>query len=491
MLRAHHGIGLCTLALLTLGLVMVNSAGMGVSDSTPTNPAETLRSVLHSRPAIYAMLALAVLAVVWAMPMRSLLAGAAEWRWGGRHDNGYDQAGDEGDAGTSPITLLVLATLVLVSLAALVYIPGLSREVNGSKRWLMLNLPGLGPTSAQPSEFVKWLTVPVLAWFCVAQQSRMGSLVKGGGPAMLALGLIAAVIAKEDLGTGVLIAAAGGCVLLAGGLRLWQAALSIPVGAGGVALAVWDEPYRFERLQTFLNPYADPQDAGYHMIQSMAAIAGGGGPGRGLGNGLQKFGYLPEDQTDFLFAIICEELGIAGAFLVCGLLAACLVGVLRVAWKERNPLAQLIALGVGVMLGLQALINLFVVTGLAPTKGIPLPLVSSGGTGWILTAASLGVVMSLGRTQPIELEPAEIEDAEIDDAEADREEADHEWDEGEWEEGEWEEDEYEQADDEGDDDDAEYEADYEDEWDDAEDEAEDESDADPDADGTLFERTGR
>lgn len=490
MLRAHHGIGLCTLALLTLGLVMVNSAGMGVSESAPTSPAETLRAVLHSRPAIYAMIALAALAVVWAMPIRSMLGGlldgAANWR-GGERDGAADDGG-------SAVTLLALATLVLVSLAALVYIPGLTREVNGSKRWLLLDLPGLGATSAQPSEFVKWLCIPLLAWFCVAQRERMASLVRGGGPAMLALGAIAAIIAKEDLGTGVLIAAAGGCVLLAGGLRLWQAALAMPVGAAGVALAVWDEPYRFERLKTFLDPYADPQDAGYHMIQSMAAIAGGGGPGRGLGNGLQKFGYLPEDQTDFLFAIICEELGIAGALLVCGLLAACLVSVLTIAWKERNPFAQLIVLGVGITLGLQAIINLFVVTGLAPTKGIPLPLVSSGGTGWILTAASLGVVMSIGRTQPVEIGS---DDSPADQAEGWAQDRTHDWVDEEEEADDWDEADPDETtaealdpEDEAWDDDGEWDNDEsdedeldEDEWDDSE--------ADPEADGTLFERPGR
>lgn len=501
MLRAHHGIGLCTLALLVLGLVMVNSAGMGVSDTDPASPVQTLRDVLESRPAIYAMLALAAMTFAWALPIRSMLRGLA-----GRSRGGADEPGDGGREPASAITLLVCATLVVVSIAALVYIPGLSREVNGSRRWLTLPLPGLGPTSAQPSEIVKWLAIPILAWFCVAQRAHMGSFLRGGGPAMVALGLMAAVIAKEDLGTGVLIAAAGGAVLLAGGLRVWQAALSIPIGAAGVALAVYDEPYRFERLETFLNPYADPQDAGYHMIQSMAAIAGGGGPGRGLGNGLQKFGYLPEDQTDFLFAIICEELGIAGAVVVCGLIGACLLSILCIAWKEREPLARLVAIGVAAIVGVQALINLFVVTGLAPTKGIPLPLVSSGGTGWILTAASLGAIMSLGRTQPLEPELAEdLEDDEIDDEDLededpedegledeDLEEEDLEDEDAEDEELEDEDFDDEDSEEEVEDDDFEEE-DLDDEGvedDEPADDSDDDTD-DPRARGTLFDRTRR
>jgi cell division protein FtsW len=147
----------------------------------------------------------------------------------------------------------------------------------------------------------------------------------------------------------------------------------------------------------FVDPYADPQGIGYHTIQSLVAVAGGEGFGRGLGHGLQKFGYLPEDRTDFLFAIICEELGIAGAALVITLFLTLLFASLAVASRERSPLLRLFTLGVIATVCLQAIINLAVVTGLAPTKGIALPLLSSGGTGWILTAFSLGLLIAIDR----------------------------------------------------------------------------------------------
>jgi cell division protein FtsW len=155
--------------------------------------------------------------------------------------------------------------------------------------------------------------------------------------------------------------------------------------------------YRVKRIMAFVDPYADPQGIGYHTIQSLVAVAGGEGFGRGLGHGLQKFGYLPEDRTDFLFAIICEELGIAGAALVITLFLTLLFASLAVAARERSPLLRLFTLGVIATVCLQAIINLAVVTGLAPTKGIALPLLSSGGTGWILTAFSLGLLIAIDR----------------------------------------------------------------------------------------------
>jgi cell division protein FtsW len=136
------------------------------------------------------------------------------------------------------------------------------------------------------------------------------------------------------------------------------------------------------------------------MIQSLRAIAEGEGTGRGLGWSVQKFNYLPEDKTDFIFAIICEELGIGGAAVVVGLFLALLWSCHAIIRREREPLLRLLGLGVLTTVGLQAIINLAVVTGLAPTKGIALPLLSSGGTGWMMTAFSLGLVVAIERSQP-------------------------------------------------------------------------------------------
>jgi cell division protein FtsW len=173
--------------------------------------------------------------------------------------------------------------------------------------------------------------------------------------------------------------------------------LFTPIAAAGVVYAILTSEYRVKRILAFIDPYADPQGIGYHTIQSLVAVAGGEGFGRGLGHGLQKFGYLPEDRTDFLFAIICEELGIAGAGLVITLFLTLLFAGITIAARERSPMLRLFTLGVIATVCLQAIINLAVVTGLAPTKGIALPLLSSGGTGWILTAFSLGLLIAIDR----------------------------------------------------------------------------------------------
>ena len=150
---------------------------------------------------------------------------------------------------------------------------------------------------------------------------------------------------------------------------------------------------------TFLHPYADAQGEGYQMIQSLSTIAGGGFFGRGLGNGLQKFGYLPEDTTDFLFAVICEELGFVGALIVVSLYGAILWVGLDIARRESSRMLRLMVLGIIATIAIQALMNLMVVTGLGPTKGIALPLLSSGGTGWLFTSACLGLIVSIDRSQ--------------------------------------------------------------------------------------------
>jgi cell division protein FtsW len=162
---------------------------------------------------------------------------------------------------------------------------------------------------------------------------------------------------------------------------------------------VIQSPYRLQRLMAYLDPYQDPQGIGYHIIQSMSAVAGGGIAGRGLGNGVRKFGYLPEDTTDFIFAIICEELGVFGAAFVLFLYAALLLSAFLVVRRMAHPFLRLLGTGVMLTIGLQAAINIAVVSGVAPTKGIALPLLSHGGTGWVLTAFSIGLLVSMDRAQ--------------------------------------------------------------------------------------------
>lgn len=391
MIRSGHVIGLCVFALLTVGVVMVNSAGMAVAPPGSPEAAITAQSLLFSKSTVY--MALAIFAMVGAsmLPIRSLARTFAH-----PHSGLNDP---ERRFGATLIVPAILIAAMIVVLAS-VYVPGLGKEINGANRWLRIPVPGLGDAqSLQPSELVKWGMVILVAWYAATRVEILPSFFRGLVPALAGIGAVAAFIALEDLGTAVLVAASTCIVLAAGGARVWQFMMFVPVAIGGFVFAVLKSEYRVARILAFLDPYSDPEKTGYHMIQSMTAVAGGEGFGRGLGHGQQKFDYLPEDQTDFLFAIVCEELGIAGAGIVIGLFAAIIIAGVAIVRREREPFLKLLALGILSTVGLQALINLAVVTGLGPTKGIALPLVSSGGTGWILTAFSLGLLSAIDRTQ--------------------------------------------------------------------------------------------
>ncbi len=388
MPRPGQTIALCVLALLMLGVVMVNSANMSVqrvAAEAPSAEGVTARSILLSRSTIYMVLALAAMGLAALLPVRALAEG-----WAQRLDSRSPMAS---------LRLLALGAALLVCVCALVYMPGLSKEINGSHRWLRIPVPGLADAmSMQPSEIAKWGMLPLIALYAVLAGPRLRSFWVGLVPALAAAGCVAAFIVLEDLGTGALIGLVACIVLLAAGARFWHFLLFVPLGAAAVAAAIITSPYRVNRILAFIDPYADSQGIGYHTIQSLVAVASGEGWGRGLGGSLQKFGYLPEGPTDFLFAIICEELGIPGAALVMFLLGGIFWAGHAVMMRERSPLLRLWILGIISTVAIQALINIAVVTGLAPTKGIALPLLSSGGTGWILTAFCLGIVISIDRS---------------------------------------------------------------------------------------------
>lgn len=369
MIRAGHAIALCVLALLMLGVVMVNSAGMNVGGPA-AGRLVTLETVIFSKSTVFMVLALLSLALASRLPIDRLIGSAERARW---------------------VPMLIPLTLIAL---AMVYMPVIGKEVNGSRRWIVA--PGT-TMQAQPSEIAKWAVVLLAAWLVVRQGERVRTFSRGFVPGVCLVGVFAAVVAKEDLGTGALIFASGSVVLLAAGVRVLHFMSAVPVVAVGLVAAIIDSPYRLTRLTTFLDPFADPEKAGFHMVQSLVAVSNGEVFGRGLGFGLQKFGYLPEDTTDFVFAIICEELGVAGAALVVFLYITALWSGWSIVKRQSAPMLRLVGLGVLVTFGMQAAINLLVVTGLAPTKGIALPLVSSGGTGWILTAGSLGLLMAMDR----------------------------------------------------------------------------------------------
>jgi cell division protein FtsW len=380
MIRAGHAMVLSVVALLLVGVVMISSAGMSVQPGHSLSMADVLlgKTMLLAAVSIVALVTASCINVHAIYRIRGL---------------------------ANPIPWLILGILGFL---VLVQVPGIGREVNGARRWIGL----AGGIGFQPSELAKWGILLVLAGWGTRRVGAMPRFFHGFLPPMLLVGLVCALIAIEDLGTAVLIATVAVLMLLAAGARWRHVIALLPIGLAGFVAAVMVMPYRLKRLQAFLEPFADPQDSGYQLLQSLAAISGGGLAGRGLGAGVQKFDYLPEDTTDFIFAIICEEMGIVGAILIVALYACLIISGLAILRNTTHPFCRLLTLGVLATIALQALINMFVVTGLAPTKGIALPLVSSGGTGWVLTAFSIGLVISLDRgeeDQAIETEPIDDE----------------------------------------------------------------------------------
>ncbi len=394
-MKLGHTIALTVLALLTIGVVMVTSARMEVrpvGELVSTVPGITAESVMFSRQTVYMFLALAAMGVGAYLPVRRFADAAANSR-----AIDHDQW-----AGIGPAFLI---GLTLVGVCGLVFVPFLGKEVNGSHRWLRLPLGGDG-LSVQPSEIAKWVMIPLVAWYVTVRAKAMHEFGRGLLPILIIIGMVSGFILLEDLGTGALIGAVAAILLLAGGGRILQLSVLIPIGLTVVSGAILASDYRRKRILAFLDPFEDSQGIGYHILQSLTTISEGRGWGRGLGHGLNKFGYLPEDWTDFLYPVICEELGIAGATVIVVLFALLVITGIMIVWRERNPMLRLWGLGIITTIGGQAVFNLMVVTALAPTKGIALPLLSAGGTGWILTAFSLGVLISIDRTAEASTESA-------------------------------------------------------------------------------------
>jgi len=294
-----------------------------------------------------------------------------------------------------PWVVLSLMTLSL-GLLMLVMAPGFSQSRQGARRWLSV----AGMVSFQPSELAKLAAVVFLSWW--ATRGRRGAatlrrLATGFLPAAAVLGLVIGLIGLEDFGTAALLSLVVGCMLLVGGSRIWHLLLAALPAAAALGYLLVSRPYRLERLRAFGDIWSDPRGSGYHVIQSLCAIASGGWWGKGLGLGVQKYGYLPAAHNDFIFAIICEELGGVGGLAVIGLFAALLVLGARTMRRAADDFGRMLAFGLTLLIALQAAMNIAVVTGLAPAKGIGLPLVSAGGSGVLFMAAAVGLLASIAR----------------------------------------------------------------------------------------------
>ena len=208
---------------------------------------------------------------------------------------------------------------------------------------------------------------------------------------------VPAVRRSSEALDAVLIGAVCMIMIVAAGAKIWHVGLMAIPAIGALIPLIIYYPYRIKRITSFYDPYADPKGSGYQLIESLVAISEGGLSGRGLGNGIKKFKYLPEDTTDFIFSTICGELGVAGAVFVIGMYFLLICTTYCIVRDCRNSFARLLSFGIMMTIGLQALINIAVVTGMMPTKGIALPFLSHGGTGWVMTAAAVGILGSVDR----------------------------------------------------------------------------------------------
>lgn len=286
--------------------------------------------------------------------------------------------------------VLILTFLLLI----IVLVPGIGREINGSTRWI-----GVGPLTLQVSELAKFGMVTYLAGYLVRRQIEVQNTFEGFFKPLIIMGIMASLLLLEpDFGaTVVIMFVMMGMVFLAGA-RLWQFFILFSIVAFLLWLIAVSSPYRLERITSFLNPWATPFDSGYQLTQSLIAFGRGGIFGVGLGNGVQKLFYLPEVHTDFLFAVLAEELGIFGQFFVLALFA-CLVGralyIGRLAEKAKQLFSAYLAYGLGLLFGLQVIINVGVNTGLLPTKGLTLPLMSYGGSSVIFSTAMVAILLRI------------------------------------------------------------------------------------------------
>jgi len=348
-----------TVALIACGLLLLASASMGISDRQFHQPFHYLL-----RQVIYLLFGITIGFLLLRVPLSYWKKTGGYWL----------------------ITSLLLLILVLV--------PGVGREVNGSIRWL-----GFGFIALQVSEFAKCAVVIYTAGYLVRRQEEVKQNIVGFVKPMVLVGLISGLLLLEpDFGAVVVILFTTLGMMYLSGARLWQfVVLFLLVGAGLWMLAI-TSPYRVMRMTAFLNPWARPFDSGYQLVQSLIAFGRGGVFGVGLGNGIQKLFYLPEAHTDFLFAVLAEELGILGQLAVLALFALLVGRILyigKMAERAANNFACFLAYGLGLLLGLQVIINIGVNIGILPTKGLTLPLMSFGGSSMLFNCIIIAILLRI------------------------------------------------------------------------------------------------
>lgn len=342
------------LALLALGVVMVYSASTVGGDA---------RGLLHRQLAFLGLGAVAM-----------CIAAAVDYRW------------LRTPRALTWISLATFAALILV------LIPGIGVEVGGARRWI--RFPGFG---FQPSELGKFTLVLLLAVYLAAQQQRIHRI--GAGiivPGLLTGVFVAFVFAQRDIGIPFIMGLTAVAMMFAAGANRHCLAGVLALAACLAAAGVYYAPHRLVRIIAFWDPWKWPYDEGFQLIQSLTAFAQGGLFGRGFGGGEQKLFYLPAAHTDFIFAVIGEDAGLIGTLLTVLIFAALLYAAIKIAMNAPDLFGSLLAFGITMLIVLQAIFIMFVTTGMAPTKGLPLPFVSYGGTALIVYMAMAGILVNIG-----------------------------------------------------------------------------------------------
>jgi cell division protein FtsW len=283
--------------------------------------------------------------------------------------------------------LISIATLLLVAVFFF-------RDSHNTHRWIRFG----SFFTFQPSEIAKPVLILFLAWFLHTRLDQMrdwrNTLLKA---AVMPVLFILLVVKQPDLGTALVLAGVTAMMLVLAGMEWKYLTLAVAAALPPLAALLFWVSWRRQRMLVFLHPDSDPQGAGFHINQSLIAVGAGGLTGRGFMEGMQKLFYLPEASTDFIFANIAEELGFLGAMVIVLLFVVFDIRGLRVAFRSEDPFARLTAFGITTALLLQAFFNISVVLSLAPTKGIPLPLISSGGTSLFFTLSSIGILLNISR----------------------------------------------------------------------------------------------
>jgi cell division protein FtsW len=360
--KGHYDAALLAaiLALVVGSVVMVYSSSSVVALTTYDDPAYFMK-----RQIMWAVLGLALMAIAMRIDHRVLQDRRAV------------------------LVLLIVSLLLLAS----TLIPGVGRMVNGSRRWLRL-----GFVSFQPSELAKFAIVVYMSYYIVKKGDLLRDFKNGLFPAYLVTGVFLLLALRQpDFGAAMTLAGVAGIMLFAGGANLLQLGGTVLAALPFIYVAVAHSAYRARRVFSFLDPWADPQGAGHQIIQSFLAFGSGGVFGRGLGEGRQKLLFLPERHSDFIYAVIGEELGLIGALAVVVLFLIILWRGVRIALASGDQFSRLLALGITLLICFQGLINMFVVTGLLPTKGIALPLMSYGGSSLVITMMALGVLLNISK----------------------------------------------------------------------------------------------